>query len=84
MREHYLISERKFKEDIINFRQKIEEKDVELKQLSSDKEILRYENEKFKSEMKNYESHKTNNESFFSQINDLQIKLTDKEVIIII
>lgn len=72
-------AERQYKEDILNMRNVIEEKDIKIQNLAFEKENLRYENEKLKQEFKNLESNMTSDQTFFNQISDIQTKLSDKE-----
>lgn len=77
--ENYSNSERKFKQDSINFKNKIEDKDIIIQSLMDEKEALRYENEKAKSELKNFEKNKSNDREFFDQIQLIQQKAQERE-----
>ncbi len=77
--ERFYHSENKFKDDIINFRQMISQKDIELQNLANEKESVRFENDKLKQELKKLEDSKSNDEFFFDQISDMQIKFAEKE-----
>jgi chromosome segregation ATPase len=77
--ERFSISEKKYKEDIINFRQLLSQKDQDLQTLSNEKESIRFENEKLKQELRKLEECKSNDEFFFNQIQDMQSKFAEKE-----
>jgi len=72
-------SEKKLKDNIIIYKQKLEEKDNYMQSVLDEKENLKFECEKFKSEIKNAEKSKTNDEDLINQINQIQIKAAEKE-----
>ncbi len=79
IKERYLSSERKFKDDIINMRDLISKKDEDLQSTANERERLKYENEKIKLELKSLEQTKNHDEIFLSQIEEMQKKFSEKE-----
>lgn len=79
-RERFAINEKKYKEDIINMREILSQKDQELQELYNEKENLKYENDKTKLEIKNLMESKSNDEIFIHQIQELQSKFSEKEM----
>jgi len=72
-------SEKKLKDNVILYKQKLEEKDSYLQNILDEKEKLKFECEKLTADIKNVEKNKTNDEDLINQINQIQIKAAEKE-----
>jgi chromosome segregation ATPase len=82
-KDRFYSAEKKYKDDIINLRNKISQKDEEFQNFANDKEVLRFENDKLKQELKKLEYSKNSDDHFFNQITDIQNKYSEKEIKII-
>ncbi len=82
-KDKYIINkeyaEKNYKEDILAFRKKIEEKDTLIQNINYENENLKFEIEKLKVELKNLETTKSNDEAFFAQISNMQNLYSDRD-----
>lgn len=77
--QNLMDSEKKLKDSIILYKQKLEEKDSYMQSVLDEKEKLKFECEKLKFDIKNAEKSKTNDEDLINQINQIQIRAAEKE-----
>lgn len=72
-------SERKLKDNIIMYKQKMEEKENFIQSILDEKEKLKFDNEKLKSEIKSFEKNKSYDEELINQISLIQSRAAEKE-----
>lgn len=72
-------AEKKLVTELNNYKEKLADKDKLIQSLMDQKEELKYENEKIKCELKNYEKNKFDDKEFFNQIQLIQQKAAEKE-----